>query len=194
MANKFSAYLYQITNVKTVILFLLLFFITIGVIFPLISNMLGLPEDLESADTAFNYNVDELYEIIETYDPPARKASAVFHFSADLIFPIVYLFSFGTLISFTLSQGLPKSTWLQRANLTPLFLFVFDLLENTGLAILFTRYPTKLLGLARVTSFISVIKWCLSGLSVILVLVGLLGMLLNIFKPIHPKDQTDNQS
>ena len=182
MLSKLSAYLHKIATLRNTLIFLLLFVLTISVIFPFFANLLGLPEELESADTKYFYSTSDLYEIIDTYDEPARKASAIFHFTADLIFPLVYLFSFGTLISMTLSRGFPDSAWLQRANLVPLWLLVFDLLENSGLAILFLRYPEKLMGLARLTSFISAIKWCLSGLTVLLVLIGLLGMLYRAFR------------
>jgi len=186
MLNKFSAYLHKIATLQNTLIFLLLFFLTVSLVFPFIGGLLGLPEELESADTTYFYSANDLYEIIETYDEPSRRASAIFHFTADLIFPLVYLFSFGTLISLTLSRGFPNTDWLRRANLVPFWLLIFDLLENSGLAFLFLRYPQQHMGLARLTSFISAIKWCLSGLTVLLVAIGLLGMLYRAFSKSSP--------
>jgi len=184
--NILSAFLHKIASLRNTLVFLLLFVLTTSMVFPFIGNLLGLPEELESADTTYFYSANDLYEIIDTYDEPARRASAIFHFTADLIFPLVYLFSFGTLISLTLSRGFPNTDWLRRANLVPFWLLIFDLLENSGLAFLFLRYPQQFMGLARLTSFISAVKWCLSGLTVLLVVIGLLGMLYRAFSKSRP--------
>lgn len=69
-----------------------------------------------------------------------------------------------------------------RMNLVPLGMLLFDLLENTGLTILFLQYPHRLLWLAHLTSAISAIKWLFAGLTVLLIVTGLCGMMFNANK------------
>lgn len=186
MIHKLSSFFYKIASLRNTLLFLVLFILTINVLFPLLSNMLGMPQENVSPDTAFFYTADQLYQIMDTYDESGLHASAVSHWTADLIFPIVYLFSFATLISFTMQRGFPKSTWLVQMNLVPLGMFIFDLLENTGLTILFIQYPHRLLWPARLTSVISAIKWLLAGLTILLILIGLCGTLFNLSRSKRP--------
>ncbi len=182
MIHKLSAFFHRIANLHNTLLLLVLFILTINVLFPLISNMLEVPQENKSPDTEFFYTADQLYQIIDTYDESGRHAAAAAHWTADLIFPIVYLFSFATLISYTMQRGFPKSIWLMRMNLVPLGMLLFDLLENTGLTILFLQYPHRLLWLAHLTSAISAIKWLFAGLTVLLIVTGLCGMMFNANK------------
>ena len=177
-----SDYFHKIASLRNTLLLLVLFILTINVLFPLLSNMLGVPQENVSPDTEFFYTVNQLYQIIDTYDESGLRAAAAAHWTADLIFPIVYLFSFATLISYTMQRGFPKRAWLMRMNLVPLGMFLFDLLENTGLTILFLRYPQKLIWPARLTSVISAIKWLFAGLTVLLIVTGLCGMMFNANK------------
>jgi len=174
--KKLSSFLDRIATLRITLLVFVLFLLTTNVIFPWASARLGIPPDAIILDTQLTYSPAKLYQIIDTYGEAERQAHALFHLTADVVFPIVYLFALGTLISYTFQQAFPEQNRLRRLNLAPFWLMVFDFLENTGLIILLQAYPRQLPTIAHLTGWITTLKWCLSAFSMLIVLVGIIGM------------------
>jgi hypothetical protein len=157
-----------------VLLFLALFILTTSVVFPFFANLLDVPEQgVEPIDTQFTYSPARLYEIMAAYGEDGRRGYALSHLTADVIFPLVYSFFFGTAISFTFRGAFLADSRLQMLNLTPFALLVVDLLENTLLVILLLAFPAPLTILAAAAGAVTAVKWLFSGAVVLLVVVGL---------------------
>lgn len=131
----------------------------------LFSVILPKGEHAKSLDTQFVYNADDAYEIMGNYTDSMRHTYILGEVTLDLIFPIIYTLLFSFLIFF-----LFKNTTLA---LFPLIQMIFDYLENTGIVIMLSAWPNKLMGLASATSVFSLIKWTLAGLTILLIFVGL---------------------
>ena len=173
MVTRFSVLLIRLANGRTLLILFLLFILTTSVIFPLMSSLIEDPAgELEKIDTKLYYTSAELYEIMEDYGDQNRRVYALSHLTADVLFPLVYASFFGLLIAYIFQCAFPKDSWVQRLNLVPFVLLIFDLIENLGIVILLLSYPTKMVGLASFTGIITSLKWVLAGITVALPVVG----------------------
>jgi hypothetical protein len=173
MVTRFSDQLVKLATGRNLLLLCLLFLLTTSVIFPLMSSLIDDPAgELEKIDTKLYYSPEDLYEIMEPYGEQGRRVYALSHLTADVLFPLVYAFFFGLLISYLFQRGFPKESWVHRLNLVPFGLLIFDLIENLGVVILLLAYPTRMVGLALLTGLVTSAKWMLAGITVTLPLVG----------------------
>ena len=188
--TRLSEWVKSIARGWVVIVLLALFMLTTMVVFPLFSRMLQVPkEGVEAIDTQLGYTPARLYEIMEDYGETGRRGYAISHLTADLIFPLVYTFFFGTAISYTFRRAFSPHSALQRLNLVPFGLFTVDLVENSLLVILLLSFPARLEGLAWAAGVVTAVKWMFSTAVVLLVLVGLVGWAVAAVKKWQGKGQ-----
>ena len=189
MVTRFSDQLVRLATGRNLLLLFLLFLLTTSVIFPLVSSLIEDPAgELEKVDTKLYYSPAELYEIMEPYGDQGRRVYALSHLTADVLFPLVYAFFFGLLISYLFQRAFPKEFWVQRLNLVPFGLLIFDLIENVGVVILLLAYPTQMVGLAHLTGLVTSVKWILAGITVALPLAGLVVWFISSLRGRSPGD------
>ena len=194
MLSKFSQFIQRISKGWVVILLLLLFILTVSVIFPFFARLLNVPEDVASIDTMLYYTPAELYQILEAYGQQGRPGYAISHITADLIYPIVYSFFFATAISFTFVRVFPRKSKLQMLNLVPFGLAGIDLLENIALIILLLAFPNPLTPLAFAAGVITFVKWAAVAITVAIPLVGLILWLVRLTrKGLNASDLSDGE-
>lgn len=173
MVTRFSNQLVRLATGRNLLFLFLLFLLTTSVIFPLMSSLIEDPAgELEKIDTKLYYTSAELYEILDAYGDQNRRVYALSHLTADVLFPLVYAFFFGLLIAYIFQRAFSKDSWVQRLNLVPFLLLIFDLIENVSVVILLLAYPTQLEGLARFAGIITNLKWILAGITVVLPVAG----------------------
>lgn len=117
-------------------------------------------------DTEMGYTAEDAYEIIGNYTDNMRQRYILGEITLDLVFPFIYTFLFAFAIYF-----LTKNPTLA---LFPFLQLIFDLLENTGIVIMLSAWPNKIMWLAMVTSGFSMIKWALVGITSLVVFVGVI--------------------
>jgi len=173
MITKYSELLMRLATGRNLIIVFILFILTTSVIFPLMSSLIEVPAgELEKIDTKLYYTSAEFYKIIAAYGDQGRQVYALSHLTADVLFPLVYAFFFGLLLSYIFQRAFPIDSWVQGLNLVPFVLLIFDLIENLGVVILLLAYPTQMEGLARFTGIITSVKWIIAGITVALPLAG----------------------
>ena len=176
MVTRFSDQLVRLATGRNLLFLFLVFLLTTSVIFPLMSSLIDDPAgELEKIDTKLYYSSAELYEILDAYGDQGRRVYALSHLTADVLFPLVYAFFFGLLIAYIFQRAFSKDSWVQRLNLVPFLLLIFDLIENVSVVILLLAYPTQMAGLARLTGLVTSVKWILAGITVALPLLGVVG-------------------
>lgn len=179
MLRKFSKTIQRISTGWVVISLLLLFILTVAVIFPFFSRLLNVPEEgVESIDTQFYYPPDRLYEIMDDYGEQGRQGYAISHITADLIFPLVYASLFATSISFTFGRAFSRESRWQMLNLAPFGAALIDLLENVTLIILLLAFPMPLTPLAHAAGAITLLKWIAVAVTIAIPLAGLIRWLM----------------
>jgi len=98
------------------------------------------------------------------------------------VYPIVYLFFFGLLISWLFQRGFASNSPMRKYNIMPLGAWFFDLLENICIVILVSIFPSQPTALAWLLILLTTVKWLFAGASILLILVGLVMAIRNGFK------------
>ena len=120
--------------------------------------------DLGSPDTSLFYTPADLYHMAGTYGVEGRVAYIRARLTFDIAFPIVYTFFLITSISWLTNHVLEDGNEFRTANMLPLFAMLFDLLENTCTAFVFSSYPTYKPLLSMLAPFFTLMKWiCVSS-------------------------------
>ncbi len=152
-------------NLVNTLILLAIFALFSLVIFPALNNK----SNITPLDLQYFYSADKAYNTIAQLTPQERAQYIITECTADVVYPIVYTL----LLSFTLFL-LYHKLWLVKM---PLFIFLFDYIENSCIIILLYKYPTELNTLATLTGFLSGIKWVLVLIIVLIAFVGLLNSL-----------------
>jgi len=115
------------------------------------------------------------YQLLSDYGEAGRRATVRLHLLLDMLYPISYTLFFST--CFTLlghSLSIFPRLW-RWAALLPWLVGCSDLLENTGIIIMASSYPSRLRLVARITS---VATWLKLGGAISMHLLWLAGGLL----------------
>lgn len=158
----------SISKLKIILLFLILFItalVLVNIIFP---------TGVQNITQTFNYSPQKAYSMFEEYGQIGREKHLRVLF-ADIILVILYTILFSTSILYTFSRILPSSlTWWHKVSLLPFVLAIIQLLEIVGVFILLQNYPKELLMIATITNYITVIKFILTAICIIVPVIGFL--------------------
>lgn len=154
-----------------------------GFLMPLIGGMMqdgtGLVQPL---DLMLFSTPDRTFDMIERYGEYGRPFYRNVELTVDIIYPIIYLFAFGLLISWLFQRGFSPDSKMMKLNVMPLGAWFFDLLENLNIVTLLSMYPAKPAVLAWLLMILTTVKWAFAGASILLILVGLVMAIKNGFK------------
>ncbi|HCR72679.1 MAG TPA: hypothetical protein DIW23_14640, partial [Anaerolineae bacterium] len=91
-------------------------------------------------------------------------------------------FAFGLLISWLFKRGTAPNSNLRKWNVAPVGAFVFDLLENGTIVTLLSIFPSQPMILGWLLFIFTAVKWLFAGVSILLILLGLVLAIKNKFK------------
>ncbi len=134
-----------------------------GVIFPrFVPSKTRQPPDIH-----LHYNARYLSGYLSHLSTAQRRRSLLFHTTADVLYPVIYTLLLSILLFLTGQKE--RKTVIS----FPLFIFLFDMLENTGIVILLTS--SRHTGLfykasIHVTPFFTTIKWLCAGITILILL------------------------
>jgi hypothetical protein len=180
MLNNISARFYQWTKGWLVLVLLVLDGFFAGFLLPLMQGMMqGGQGGVTPLDLMMFKTPAQIFEMIGRYDIAFYR---LVELTVDIIYPIVYLFFFGLLISWLFQRGYASNSPMRKLNVMPLGAWFFDLLENIAIVSLISLYPSQPTGLAWVLIILTHIKWLFAGASILLILIGLVMAIKNKFK------------
>jgi hypothetical protein len=164
------------------ILFLLDAFFS-GFLLPLVQAMMqGDKGGIQPLDLMLFAMPAKIFGMINEYGEYGRPFYRNVELTVDIVYPIVYLFFFGLLISWLFQRGFAPNSPIRKLNIMPLGAWLFDLLENIVIVILLSIFPSQPIALAWMLTLISTIKWFFAGASILLILIGLVAAIKNRFK------------
>jgi len=164
------------------ILFLLDAFFS-GFLLPLVQALMqGDQGGIQPLDLMLFATPGKIFGMIERYGEYGRPFYRGVELTVDIIYPIVYLFFFGLLISWLFQRGFASSSPMRKFNIMPLGAWFFDLLENIVIVILLSVFPSQPTALAWILALLSTVKWFFAGSSILLILIGLIAASKNRFK------------
>ena len=154
-----------------------------GFLLPLVQGMMQDGQGgIQPLDLMLFANPEKIFNMIERYGEFGRQFYRNVELTVDIIYPIVYLFFFGLLISWLFQRGFAPTSPMRKYNVMPLGAWFFDLLENVVVVILLSVFPSQPAGLAWVFVLLNTVKWAFAGASILLILVGLVMAIRNGFK------------
>lgn len=154
-----------------------------GFIMPLIGGIMqGGQGDIQPLDLMLFATPEKIFTMIERYGEVNRIFYRNVELTVDIIYPIVYLFAFGLLISWLFQRGFTPNSKMMNLNVMPLGAWFFDLLENLNIVTMLSMRPAKPTALAWLLFALTTAKWLFVAACVVLMLVGLVMALKNSFK------------
>ena len=183
MLNNISEKFYKWANGWVVLLFFVLDMFFAGFVMPLIGGLMKNGTGLEQPlDLMIFATPDKIFNMIETYGDSTRMFYRNVELTADIVYPIIYTLAFGLLISWLFKRGFDSNSSMRKYNVAPVFAFVFDMFENLNIVTLLTMHPAQPTMLGWTLFIFTTVKWLFAGVSIILILVGLVMALKNKFK------------
>lgn len=152
-------------RLKTIIVFSILFFLTIAFVLPYQSSRLKEETgDNPTPDLSFYFGVEDLYVWAESYGEAGRESYIRTRFTFDIIWPLIYTgFLFSSMGGLLYRSGLQDSI-VNRLLLLPLCSLVFDYLENISSSIVMWRYPLRTPLVDYTVTVFTPLKWIILGL------------------------------
>ena len=183
MLNNISEKFYKWANGWVVLLFLALDMFFAGFVMPLIGGLMKSGTGLEQPlDLMIFATPDKIFEMIERYGDSTRMFYRNVELTADIAYPIIYTFAFGLLISWLFKRGFASDSKMRKYNTTPVYAFVFDMLENLNIVTLLSIFPSTPVILGWTLFIFTTIKWFFAVVSILLILIGLVMAIKNKFK------------
>lgn len=165
--KKLSAFYYRKTSFGVLILVTIIFTFFTIIVLPWEAQRSQERGLAKTPDTSFIYSANDLYKMANSYGADGRQYYVKSRFSFDIIWPLVYY----AFLTVALSFVWRKQQFL--INLLPLGGVIFDFLENSGAAIIMTRYPNQTPFIDSITPFFTLFKWLLIAGSFLFLIVGI---------------------
>lgn len=130
-------------------------------------------------DAQFGYSFREIFTQIDNWGTNGMVLYRYFEV-LDLIFPLVY----GTMLTLLLVRvisALDAGKRLRLLVFVPLLAVLVDYFENLGIFVMLWRHPNDYELVAEITSTLTMVKYGLIALSVLLIVFGGLGLLYRKF-------------
>ena len=154
-----------------------------GFLLPLIQGLMqGGQGGIQPLDLMIFATPAKIFSMIERYGEYGRPFYRNVELTVDIIYPIVYLFFFGLLISWLFQRGFASNSPMRKYNILPLGAWFFDLLENIFIVTLLSVFPSQPAALAWILVLLTTVKWLFAGASILLILIGLVMAIKNRFK------------
>ncbi len=124
------------------------------------------------------------YQLLSAYGEAGRRAIVRLHLLIDILYPVSYTLFFSTCFT-RLGGSLSIFPRLWRwVGLLPWLVGGCDLVENTGIILMASSYPSRLNLVARITSVATWLKW---GGAIVMLLCWLAGSLLWLWQQIEER-------
>lgn len=183
MLQNLSDKYYQWAKGWLVLVLLVLDMFFAGFLMPLIGGMMqGGQGGIQPLDLMLFATPEQTFGMIENYGEFGRPFYRNVELTVDIIYPIIYLFAFGLLISWLFQRGFSPESKMMKLNVMPLGAWFFDLLENLNIVTMLSMYPAKPVALAWLLMLLTFIKWAFAVASILLILIGLVMAIKNGFK------------
>ncbi|PIV27281.1 MAG: hypothetical protein COS37_03070 [Anaerolineae bacterium CG03_land_8_20_14_0_80_58_20] len=145
-----------------------------GFVMPLIGGLMkGVTGTQQPIDLQFFSTPAKLFAMVESYGEFGRPFYRNVELTVDILYPVIYTLAFGLLISWLFQRGFKPDSKMQKWNVMPVGIWLFDLLENLGIVTMLSMWPSQLVAIAWLTMIFTMVKWTFAGASLLLIVIGL---------------------
>jgi len=153
--------------------------IIIGILLIVLFNVLLLPEfsklffkcsiDINSIlDLKFSYTITEAYFLIENLRENGRNTYKLTLLLIDFPYALMYGFVYAFIIIKLLNRTTLKRFYY--LSVAPFLISWFDVLENSGIILMLSKYPTKLNVICNLTSIFTSLKWIFAAITFLIII------------------------
>lgn len=128
--------------------------------------------DVEALDAQVFYTPEKAFSTVESYGT-SKQFWTFLYLTWDIVTPILYTLTFSLSISWLFQRSFKSNSKLKILNIVPIGAGIFDILENISIVALFTSYPSQPIVVAWLGAFSTLIKVSFLGVSILLILTGL---------------------
>jgi hypothetical protein len=182
LITRFIEWLEKRANLKTVVILVMAIIPFNLLFFPWINSRLEEISGYRLLDGLFWYPPVEVFRRINAYQESGRALYLVSIWTADLLYPLIYALLFACILTIVLRSAFTADSPLQRMQLLPFMILLFDYLENISISFMLVLYPSQPIFLASLASAFTSLKWCFAVFSLIALVTGLVSMLAGVFK------------
>lgn len=179
MLNKISRLFHSWARGWLILALFAAFVVYVAITFPILQASPG--GNIESLDAQFFYTPEEAFSTLGSYGEASRFWIRIY-LTWDIVNPLLYTLAFGLLIAWLFQRSFKPDSRLQKLNLAPVGAGFFDLLENISIVVLLMIYPAQPTAVAWLSTVCTMSKMVFLGVSILLVLIGVVGAALNKFK------------
>jgi len=119
------------------------------------------------------YNTEYAQRLLETLGETGREIYSFQQIPLDMIYPGLFAVSFSLLLAFLLKKTFPLTSEIQNLAIIPIFVGLFDYMENIGIIIMLTSYPDFYAWVASITNIFSISKSLLTTIVFVLIIISL---------------------
>lgn len=183
MLDGISARLQRHANGWLVLVFLLANLIFNVVLLPAQqAELRALSGGIGPIDLEYFYTPEKVYSMLASYGETGRITYRTFELTGDMLYPLMYTGLFCLLITWLLQRGFAPDSPVQKLNVIPLGLWLSDLFENLGIVSMLSVYPATPAPLAWTAAAFTLLKWLFIGVTLVVILIGLVMALKNRFR------------
>ncbi len=131
-------------------------------------------KEVQVLDLCFTgYSPADVNQYLTEYSPEARAFAANFNAIADTAYPIVYTLMLTMALAWVYKSRIQSNKGFGYLLLLPLLLMVLDYMENYHIIAMLRRFPVIPEQIVKAGSLLTVAKWGMLGVILIIVILGL---------------------
>jgi len=158
---------------RNILIFFVLQMTISGVMLPYMQTKFDPQGVLGVLDLKFGFTPDEAYNLLSAYGEEGRKAYLFVEAFIDIVYPIIYTITNLLLLSFVFKRGFVSDSFIQKLNILPLLVIIADFAENAGIITMLNAFPERADSAAHFAATAGMFKWVTFGVSIALLLIGL---------------------
>lgn len=136
---------------------------------------------LKMLDMTVNYSPEDAYNLIENYGRQAITYYLYVMEPFDVLIPAA-MGLFLCVTSTVALRNIMKAKYLTIIYIFPILGWLFDYMENAGVIVMLTNYPSRLIFVARITNLFSVAKSIFDTVSILIICIGIFIKTFNKYK------------
>ena len=136
----------------TLIVYLVMLFVTIP-------NVMNYADGMEILDMQpAGYSTEYAKTLLDSLGNDGRHAYLYYQIPLDMIYPLLFAITYSLMLAYFFKKILKENNKLFVLSIVPLIAGLFDYLENIGIIIMLTSFPSFSAFTANVTNIFSIIK------------------------------------
>lgn len=176
------------TGRNVLFLFLITQIIYFLMLFYTIPNVMNYANSMKLLDMQpTGYSAEYANTLFDNLGADGRDSYLFRQIPVDMIYPFLFIITYSLLLTYLFRKSFNPESKIHSLNIIPFFGGLFDYLENIGIIIMLSIYPSFSVHLANMTNAFSILKSTSTTIFFVILVVGLVGFIFKKFKKVKNK-------